>query len=429
VANTLLTKARGTVLGGARRALEEENEELRAALAALGVTEQAQIQADLVVLRGQLSETRRELEAARAELIAVREELILQEVGIYEYSHPLETSVAYKEKIANLQDRYKTMVRNKQAVVGVTNWQVNGSTKEGNRMVADFSKLMLRAYNNEADNAVRTMKPYKVASAVDRLNKVRATIAKLGKTMGIEVTAPYHEARVEELELTADYLAMVQAEKEAERSERERLREEAKARQEFERETARLQKEASHYASALAAMEANGDTEAAADARAKLEEIQAAIHGVEERAANTRAGYVYVISNFGAFGERMVKIGMTRRLDPLDRVRELGDASVPFRYDVHAIVFSEDAVGLENALHHEFRAERVNLVNARREFFYVTPAEVREALTRLEGNLLSFEESPEALEWHQSENMRRDHVLPDDAPVEPSASSSQPSSF
>src|SRR4030095_4147116 len=117
-----------------------------------------------------------------------------------------------------------------------------------------------------------------------------------------------------------------------------------------------------------------------AEAEAKLAEIQAAVEGVDDRAANVRAGYVYVISNVGAFGERMVKIGMTRRLEPMDRVRELGDASVPFRYDVHALIFSDDAVTLETQLHQALADHKVNMVNNRREFFYATPADVKTLL-------------------------------------------------
>ena len=132
---------------------------------------------------------------------------------------------------------------------------------------------------------------------------------------------------------------------------------------------------------------------------------------------SVRAGYVYVISNIGSFGDQVVKIGLTRRLEPLDRVRELGDASVPFRFDVHALFFSDDAVGLENALHREFADRRVNLVNAHREFFYVTPAAVKAALLRMEGShVLSFADDPEALEWFQSEAMRR-RAVPDVLPV------------
>jgi hypothetical protein len=121
---------------------------------------------------------------------------------------------------------------------------------------------------------------------------------------------------------------------------------------------------------------------------------------------------VYIISNFGSFGENMVKIGMTRRLDPLDRVRELGDASVPFKYDVHALIFSDDAVSLELRLHQAFQDRRVNMVNLRREFFYATPVEVREVLTQADGSVLEFVEDPEAYEWHQSVNARRDVATP-----------------
>lgn len=154
-------------------------------------------------------------------------------------------------------------------------------------------------------------------------------------------------------------------------------------------------------------LRAKGDLDAVAAAEMHLKEIADAIRGVEEREANIRAGYVYVISNVGAFGERMVKIGMTRRLEPMDRIRELGDASVPFRYDVHALFFSDDAVGLESSLHRALADQRVNRVNNRREFFYATPGEVEALLKAVDGSMLSFVESPEAEEWHQSENERR----------------------
>ena len=113
-------------------------------------------------------------------------------------------------------------------------------------------------------------------------------------------------------------------------------------------------------------------------------------------------GYVYVISNVGAFGPNVVKIGMTRRLEPLDRVHELGDASVPFRYDVHVLHFSDDAITLENELHKAFADRRVNFVNERREFFFATPAEVREILMQKAGGILEFNQNPAAEEYFQS---------------------------
>ena len=126
------------------------------------------------------------------------------------------------------------------------------------------------------------------------------------------------------------------------------------------------------------------------------------MENVAERAANVRAGYVYVISNLGSFGEQMVKVGMTRRLDPMDRVRELSDASVPFNFDVHALHFSEDAVGVEAEMHRRLAEKRVNRVNLRREFFYTSPSEVRELLGSVAGDLVQYEEVPEAAEYRQS---------------------------
>ena len=140
----------------------------------------------------------------------------------------------------------------------------------------------------------------------------------------------------------------------------------------------------------------------------KLGELDVSMESVEQRVANVRAGHVYVISDVGSLGERMVKIGMTRRLDPMDRVKELGDASVPFGYDLHAMIFSEDAVDLEKRLHDQFAPQRVNLVNLRREFFYATPQEVHDALNSEDGLavITEFTDTPEAAEWHESENTR-----------------------
>lgn len=348
---------------------------------------------------------RQELKVLEQQVIETRDVMLLQEVGIYEYRHPLSSSTEYQEALATLQNQMKESVKASQAVTGTKKWAINGSEKEGAKMVSDFSKLMLRAYNTEADNIVQGLRPYALEAGVARLEKMRASISKLGATMKIEITNQYHGLRVRELELTADYQAKVAEEKEREREARAKLREEEAARREYEREQARLEKEKAHYEAALNAMRMNGDQAGATEAQEKLNVIQNAIEGVIERAANVRAGYVYVISNIGAFGDKVVKIGMTRRLDPMDRVRELGDASVPFRFDVHTIFFSDDAVGVETALHHRFASRRVNFVNAHREFFFVTPLEVRSALVELQGNVLHFEEVPEALEWHQSQSI------------------------
>jgi hypothetical protein len=406
------TRRHGGLLGSKKRVEELESENARLlelvrqlqGMDALELSAQAEaLRSEVAGLQRQVREARGALADVRARTVQTEEVALLQEAGVYEYQHPLTDAVAYKAELARLKDVVKTMTRAGDAVLATTTWTVNGSAAEGRRMVRDFSKLLLRAYNAEADNLVRTMRPYKLSSAIERLGKTADTIARLGKTMDIRISTVYHRERVRELELTADHLAKLEEEKERIRAERERQREEDKARKEFEREKARLLKEQTHYQTALAKLEDNQDEAAVTAIRVKLEEIATAITGVEERSANIRAGYVYVISNVGAFGENMFKIGMTRRLDPMDRVRELGDASVPFRFDVHALIFSDDAVGLENRLHHDLADRRVNRVNLRREFFYATPAEVRETLERLtDQHILEYHEAAEALEWRAS---------------------------
>jgi hypothetical protein len=422
-------------LFGARkraRALAQEIDRLREAQERLGILSvvelekrKEELEAEIPVLEGQLAQQRAdaaavlEREAAEAErerarladevaslrqsVVVTEETALLQEVGIYEYRHPLTGAAAYQDELKRLREQIKLMARKDGgAVLATTNWTVNNSASKGRAMVRDFSKLMLRAYNAEGDNLVRGLKPYKLDSAVDRLTKVTQTIAKLGKTMDIRISDAYHRLRVRELELTADYVEKLAQEKEREREERERLREERRVQQEMERERARLEKERQHYLNALEALIAKGDEEGAARLREQLADVDRAIEDVDYRAANIRAGYVYVISNVGSFGTDVIKVGMTRRLEPLDRVRELGDASVPFRFDVHALFFSDDAVGIESRMHQRLADRRINRVNLRREFFRATPSEVRGHLLELTGELLQFEDAPEALEYHQS---------------------------
>ena len=277
-------------------------------------------------------------------------------------------------------------------------------------MVADLSKLMLRAYNAEADNCVRSLRAGNVSTAKRRLENAMKSIEKLGVIMEMRVNPGYHQLRVEELELTADYQMKVQEEKENAREERELLREQRKAEQELAAERERLDKEKAHYEAALEQLRAIGDVSAADNLAARLAEIEQAIEANDYRTANIRAGYIYVISNIGALGPDIVKIGMTRRLEPRDRVRELGDASVPFLYDTHALFFSDDAITLENELHKAFAHRRVNSVNLRREFFFATPTEVRDVLAQKVGGLLEFRETPEAPEYYQSRGLWPDHA-------------------
>ena len=386
----------------AAEATAQSGDALRAELQAAGT--------ELQALRSQVNELQAQLARQAAsptgvtsgEVVDLDDERVLQEVGIYRYHHPLENSEEYRGQLRTLEEAIKDSVKRGDAVLASDMFTFNNSLAKGRKMTADFSKLMLRAYNAEADNCVRSLRAGNVVTAKKRLEASIAAIAKLGSMMEMRINPVYHQFRVQELELTSDFLMKVQEEKEAAREERERLREERKAAEELAAERERLDKERNHYANALEALKASGDETGIAQLTKKLGDIDQAIAQNDYRIANIRAGYVYVISNAGAFGPDMVKIGMTRRLEPMDRVRELGDASVPFPFDVHALFFSDDAVALETDLHQVFASKRVNHVNLRREFYFASPAEVHAVLSERVGNLLEFTEEPEATQYRQS---------------------------
>ena len=360
-------------------------------------------------LAGEVRLLRAEVESLRAlatpggdALVDLDDERVLQEVGIYNYHHPLENAEQYRPKLGAINQRIKGMVKVGDAILASDMFTYNNSLAKGRKMTTDFSRLMLRAYNAEADNCVRALRAGNIATAKKRLDGAVQAIAKLGAMMEMRVNPRYHELRFEELELTSDYLMKKQEERDAAREERERLREERRAEQELAAERERLSKERAHYLAALKALRSNADEQAVAEMEQRLRNVDEAIVQNDFRAANIRAGYVYVISNPGSFGKRMVKIGMTRRLAPMDRVRELGDASVPFPFDVHALFFADDAVAVEQELHDAFAEARVNRVNTRREFFFATPLEVRDVLTKKLGALLEFTEHAEATQYLQS---------------------------
>lgn len=342
------------------------------------------------------------------EVAELDDERVLQAVGIYRYHHPLENAVAYRDRLDQLSVRIASMVKAGGAIEKSNTFTFDGSLAKGRRMTDDLSKLMLRAYNAEAENVIRTLRAGNTAAALRRLDAARDAIAKLGAMMEMHISDAYRMLRVEEIELTADYQMKKEEEREAARAQRERLREERKVEMELAAARERLNKERSHLSAVIEKLRSSGETDP--DLERKLSDVDSAIAQNDFRAANIRAGYVYVISNRGAFGQHVVKIGLTRRLEPLERINELGDASVPFRFDVHAIYFSEDAVKLETELHDHFASCRVNWANNRKEFFFATPAEVRDLLSAKLGNLLEFAELAESTEYLQSVRYWPAHV-------------------
>ena len=360
------------------------------------------LSADLDRLNGDVDSRRAELRELNKTVLNLRDYAEFQEEGFYDYENPAENSVELSAKLAENKMKQKSMVKNKTAVHVTTGFTFNNSVSKGKKFLNDMSRMALSLYNAEAENCVKSVKAGNLDTSIKRLDRCHERIERFGKFIDLYITWEYQHLRIEELQLTAQYMQAVQAEKEAERERKAELREQAKAQKELEAEMTRLRKEQEHYQNVLEKMKEQGNHEEAAKLEARLAEIDKSINDVDYRAANIRAGYVYVISDVGAFGERMVKIGMTRRLDPMDRVRELSDASVPFKFDVHALFFSKDAVSLETMLHHEFEDRRVNKVNARKEFYYCTPQEVLDKLKEKNVAVVEYRVEPEAEEYRIS---------------------------
>ena len=342
-------------------------------------------------------------------------EVLLEEVGLYDFENPAEDSVKYGDALQDLRMEIKARAKAKRAVQSAQSWTVNGSQVKGRKMVSDMSRLLLRAYNAEAENAVKSVKAGNLDAAGKRVQSSHDAVARLGSMMSIRIDPEYHRMRLEELRLTHKHMEAVKAAKEFEREERARAKEEAEAQREMRQAKEKQLKEVMHYESLVEQIRDSQDEEAVAQAEQMLEEAREKLEDVESTIANVRAGYVYVLSNPGSFGEGVVKIGMTRRLNPEERVRELGSASVPFRFSVHAMIFSKDAVGLENRLHKHFGEHRVNLVNMRKEYFHVDPHDVKEALVAYEdeygAQMVDFREKAAEEEYLQTLALREGAVV------------------
>ncbi len=330
--------------------------------------------------------------------------------GLYKPTFLFANSDLYKDELNKLRDIQKQCIKNDNAVFGNTNWTVNGSANQGRTMVNNYKKLLLRAFNVECDDIVANVRVSNLDRSVERIQKISEQISKLGKNMGIGISPAYIHLKIEEVKLALDFQQKKQAEKELLKELRAQEREEAKVLKEIEEERKRLKKEQSHYENALktvlAQIEKNGKTEELLAKKAQLEsqidDTSKAMQDVDYREANRKAGYVYIISNIGAFGENVYKIGMTRRLDPNERIYELSDASVPFNFDVHAMIFTDDAPALETALHNAFQDKKLNKINARREFFAVSLDEIKSEVRKNFDKTVEWIDVPEAEQYRQS---------------------------
>ena len=363
------------------------------------------------LLPERVAELRRELEA----LSAIKN---LADIAFYDPSFSEQDSAAYRSVIDANNDAQKIMLKAQTAAVCDKTWTVGGDAKAGEVMVKAIVKLALRAFNGESDASIGQVTWKNYTPMRNRIEKSFSSINTLINQWEVRITDPYLKLKLEQLRLTYEHAEMVQRERDEQKALREQMRDEEKALKEAERAKLEAEREEQRTAIALekarAEMErAHADQKATFQARvSELEILLAAAHQESERATSmaqlTKRGHVYIISNIGSFGDQVYKIGMTRRLVPMDRIDELGDASVPFDFDVHGLITTEDAPSLEAELHRRFGSRRVNMINHRKEFFQVSISEIQSACLELK-LIVELTMAAEAKEYNQSKLLRYQH--------------------
>jgi hypothetical protein len=357
-----------------------------------------------------------ELNALLDQVDHVSDQIDIESHGLYEPRYDFATAALYKARLDDIRERQKGMTRNGIAATSSMEWLVDGSASKGRQVQKRQLKLMLRAFNGECDSAIAKVKFNNVRAIEDRIVKAYSAINKIGEPSHCSISGEYMSLKVEELHLAHEYQERRKAEQEEQRRIREQMREEERARREIEKAQADAEREEQRSQEALerarAELQRASESQQAklrdkiAALETQLAEAQANKERAISRAQMTRSGHVYVISNIGSFGENVFKIGMTRRLEPMDRVQELGDASVPFPFDVHAMIFSQDAPGLEAELHRKFSDHQVNLVNSRKEFFSIGAEELASEVQRLNGSI-EFTLVAEAEQYRQTVAIRK----------------------
>ncbi|EGR0128920.1 DUF4041 domain-containing protein [Vibrio vulnificus] len=323
-----------------------------------------------------------------------------------------ETSTRFAEEIKDIRQQQKDMIRDKTAITFPESTVISKDKSFNNKILSGQVKLMLTAFNIECDMLIGKVSPSSFGRTLERIEKLANTLEKSAATFECGFDIEYVELKFEECKLQYQYTLKKQEEIAEQKLIKEQIREEQRAIKEFEKAIAEAEKEEKMYRNLLE--KAQQELAKATDQErsemeqriAILEQQLAEAEAKEERAKSmaeqTRKGHVYVISNIGSFGEDVYKIGLTRRLEPMDRVKELGDASVPFPFDVHAMIYTDDAPALETALHREFHSKRVNAVNLRKEFFNVDLMAIQDAVERIAGIDADFKMTALAEDYYES---------------------------
>lgn len=343
--------------------------------------------------------TQEDLAQIKREISLYDETHELVTIGFYSPHFEYGTSQEYKDKINANKELQKQMIKKGEAVVPLQQWVVDGDAKKGKKMMADNIKLTVRSFNNECDVIIKNTTWKNISNSEQKIISAFENINKFNTSNQIVIQHGFLGLKLDELRLTHKHLLKTQEEKEL-LLEQKRIEKEE---MELNKELQRIIREEEKLDNLLEKIKEKEMLASSLSEKAilqqeilklsnELKSMQEEANKVKTMAQQTKFGYVYVISNIGSFGTDVFKVGMTRRVEPLDRIRELGSASVPFPFDVHAMIFSEDAPALERKIHNLLQDKRVNMVNFRKEFFKIEFDDLNALLLR---NLPDVKLSPD----------------------------------
>lgn len=376
--------------------------------------------AKLTQIQSQIKEKNDELNAIKDQIIDTSDQIMLESFGLYKPRYAFSNSSSFKAKLSQTRDSQKVMIRKGTAAEIFNAMTLNNSAAKGRSMQKKNIKQLLRTFNGECEAAINKVTKSNIEIIEKRINRSFEQLNKLNEPNGVRITVEYYDLKIDEAHIALEYELKKEAEREQLREQKEREREERKLQQELAQERKKYEKDEKHFVKAQKEVEdkikqTSDETEVAslkaelAELQKQLDELAVKKEKLTNRAENPTAGYVYIISNIGSFGKNVFKIGVTRRLDPMERINELGSASVPFKFDVHALIFSDDAFKLESELHQHFAKQRVNQVNPRKEYFNISIDDVKNVLKNYRNLTFDFNEVPEAEEYRESLKMMDNH--------------------
>lgn len=326
-----------------------------------------------------------------------------------------ETSKRYADEIKDVREKQKELIGSKNAVTYPEEINLCKDSSLNKKILDGQINLLLNTFNIECDFLIDKVSPSNFSRTLEQIEKKAEVLEKSCATLKCGFSIEYIKLKFEECKLQYEYKLKKQEEQEEQALIREQMREEARLQKEYEVAIRNAEEDELRFRRLIdKAREelANVSGQEYAITSAKIAELEARLKEALEKGARakslaeqTRRGFVYVISNIGSFGENVYKIGLTRRLDPQERVDELGGASVPFTFDVHAVCFSEDAPTLERELHKKFSHKRINAVNFRKEFFKVSLEEIQEAIKEITGNDVDFKYTVKANDYFESRRL------------------------